>query len=62
MGLQLEQARQKLYQLLADLTRVNSQQEEADRRLAVLADVVERNHQEAVAITGQPVNQTAATA
>ncbi len=53
LGLQLEQARQKLYQLLAELTRMSSQQEEADRRLAVLADLTERNRQEAIAITGQ---------
>ena len=53
LGSQLEQARQKLYQLLADLTRMSSQQEEADRRIAVLADLTERNHHEAVAVTEQ---------
>ncbi len=53
LGRQLEQARQKLYHLLAELTRMSSQQEEADRRLAVLADLSERNRQEAVAVTGQ---------
>jgi chromosome segregation protein len=53
LGRQLEQARQKLYHLLAELTRMSSQQEEADRRLAVLADLNERNRQEAVAVTGQ---------
>ena len=45
---QLEQARQKLYQLLAELTRMSSQQEESDRRLNVLAELVERNRQEAI--------------
>lgn len=53
LGIQLEQARQKLYHLLAELTRMSSQQEEADRRLAVLADLSDRNRQEAVAVTGQ---------
>jgi len=53
LGLQLEQARQKLYQLLADLTRMTTQQEEAKRRLAVLDDLAERNRQEAVAVTAQ---------
>jgi len=53
LGSQLEQARQNLYQLLADLTRMSSQQEEADRRIAVLADLTERNHHEAVAVTEQ---------
>ena len=53
LGSQLEQARQKLYQLMADLTRMSSQQEEADRRIAVLADLTERNHHEAVAVTEQ---------
>ena len=53
LGIQLDQARQKLYHLLAELTRMSSQQEEADRRLAVLADVTERNRHEAVAVTGQ---------
>ena len=53
LGRQLEQARQKLYQLLADLTRMSSQQEEAGRRMAVLADLTERNHHEAVAVTEQ---------
>ena len=56
LGLQLEQARQKLYQLLADLTRMSSQQEEADRRLNVLAELVERNRQEAITVTGQLEN------
>ena len=50
---QLEQTRQKLYQLLAELTRMSSQQEEADRRLAVLADMTERNHHEVVSVTEQ---------
>lgn len=50
---QLDQARQKLYHLLAELTRMNSQQEEAGRRLAILTDVTERNRQEAVAVAGQ---------
>jgi len=50
---QLEQTRQKLYQLLADLTRMSSQQEEAGRRLAVLADLTERNHQEVISVTEQ---------
>ncbi len=53
LGRQLDQARQKLYLLLAELTRMSSQQEEADRRLAVLADVTERNRHEAVTVTGQ---------
>ena len=53
LGRQLEQVRQKLYHLLAELSRVSSQQEEADRRLAVLADLTERNRQEAVAVTAQ---------
>jgi chromosome segregation protein len=53
LGRQLEQARQRLYHLLAELTRMNSQQDEAKRRLAVLADLTERNRQEAVAVTGQ---------
>ncbi len=53
LGRQLEQARQRLYHLLAELTRMTSQQEEAKRRLAVLADLTERNHQEALAVTGQ---------
>jgi len=50
---ELEQARQTLYQLLADLTRMSSQQEEADRRLAVLADLSDRNRHDAVAATEQ---------
>ncbi len=53
LGRQLDQARQKLYLLLAELTRMSSQQEEADRRLAVLADVTERNRHEAITVTGQ---------
>jgi chromosome segregation protein len=53
LGRQLDQARQKLYHLLAELTRMSSQQEEADRRLAALADLTERNRYEAVAVTGQ---------
>ncbi len=53
LGRQLDQARQKLYHLLAELTRMSSQQEEADRRLAALADVTERNRHEAVSVTGQ---------
>jgi len=53
LGRQLDQARQKLYHLLAELTRMSSQQEEADRRLAILTDVTERNRHEAVAVTGQ---------
>ncbi len=53
LGRQLEQVRQKLYHLLAELSRVSSQQEEADRRLAVLADLTERNRQEAVVVTAQ---------
>ena len=53
LGNQLEQARQKFYHLLTELTRMSSQQEEADRRLAVLADLSERNRQEAVAVTAQ---------
>ncbi|MDH3454046.1 MAG: chromosome segregation protein SMC, partial [Desulfuromonadales bacterium] len=53
LGRQLEQARQKLYHLLAELTRMSSQQEEADRRLAVLAELTERNRHEAVAVSGQ---------
>ena len=53
LGLRLEQARQRLYHLLAELTRMSSQQEEAKRRLAVLADLTERNRQEAVAVTVQ---------
>ncbi len=53
LGRQLEQARQRLYHLLAELTRISSQQEEAKRRLAVLADLTERNRNEAVAVTGQ---------
>ena len=56
LGLQLEQARQKLYQLLAELTRMSSQQEEAERRLKVLAELVERNRQEAIAVTAQLEN------
>ena len=50
---ELDQARQALYQLLADLTRMSSQQEEADRRLAILADLSERNRHDAVAVTEQ---------
>lgn len=53
LGCQLEQARQTLYRLLSELTRASSQQEEADRRLIVLADLTERNRLEAVALTGQ---------
>jgi len=53
LGRELEQARQKLYQLLADLSRMSSQQEEADRRIAVLADLTERNRHEAVVVTEQ---------
>jgi chromosome segregation protein len=53
LGRQLEDARQKLYHLLADLTRMSSQHEEADRRIAVLVDVAERNKQEAVAVTAE---------
>ena len=53
LGRQLEQARQRLYHLLAELTRMSSQQEEAKRRLAVLADLTERNRNDAVAVTGQ---------
>jgi len=52
-GRELDQARQKLYHLLAELTRMNSQQEEAGRRLAVLDDLTERNRREAVSVTGQ---------
>ncbi|MGW8311860.1 MAG: chromosome segregation protein SMC [Desulfuromonadales bacterium] len=52
-GMLLDEARQKLYRLLADLTRMNSQHEEAGRRLAVLADLTERNRQEAVAVKMQ---------
>ncbi|MEJ2471670.1 MAG: chromosome segregation protein SMC [Desulfuromonadales bacterium] len=50
---QIETARQDLYALLADLTRMNSRQEEADRRLELLAERNERNRQEAVAVAGQ---------
>ena len=53
LGRQLEQIRQKLYHLLAELSRVSSRQEEADRRLAVLAELTERNRQEEVAVTAQ---------
>ncbi len=53
LGGQLEQARQKFYHLLTELTRMSSQQEEADRRLAILADLSERNSQEALAVTAQ---------
>ncbi len=53
LGRQLEQTRQRLYQLLAELTRMSSQQEEAKRRLEVLADLSERNRNEAVAVTAQ---------
>ncbi len=50
---QLEQVRQKLYQLLSELMRMSSQQEEADRRLVVLTDLTERNRQEAIVVQGQ---------
>jgi chromosome segregation protein len=53
LGRQLEQVRQKLYHLLAELSRISSQHEEANRRLAVLAELIERNRHEAVAVNGQ---------
>ncbi len=50
---QLEQARTDLYHLLSDLSRLNSQQEEAERRLKALAELTGRNHQEAVSVREQ---------
>ena len=53
LGRQLEDTRQKLYHVLAEMTRVSGQNEEAERRIAVLEDVVERNRQEVAAVTGE---------
>lgn len=50
---QLETARSELYRLLTDLSRMGSQQEEADRRLHALTGLKERNSQEAVAVRSQ---------
>ena len=48
-----DQARTRLYQLLTELSRLTAQQEEARRRLQVLADQTQRNGQEAVAVREQ---------
>ena len=50
---QLEDARQRLYGLLNQLSRLTAQQEEGARRLQVLADLAGRNRQEAVAVRDQ---------
>jgi chromosome segregation protein len=50
---QLEAARHRLYDLLTQLTRLTGQQEEAARRLQALADLTQRNRQDAVAVRDQ---------
>ncbi len=50
---QLEEARGRLYHLLTRLTRLTGQQEEATRRLQALADLTQRNRQDAVAVRDQ---------
>ncbi|MBW2452706.1 MAG: chromosome segregation protein SMC, partial [Deltaproteobacteria bacterium] len=50
---QVEQARNKLYHLLSDLSRMSSQQEEAERRLTTLSSLTERNRLEAVTVKDQ---------
>ncbi|MHB8709509.1 MAG: chromosome segregation protein SMC, partial [Desulfuromonadales bacterium] len=50
---QLEDARNRLYNLLTQLTRLTSQQEEAARRLQALSDLTQRNRQDAVAVRDQ---------
>lgn len=50
---QLEEARNRLYHLLTHLTRLTGQQEEATRRLQALADLTQRNRQDAVTVRDQ---------
>ncbi|NJC89128.1 MAG: chromosome segregation protein SMC [Desulfuromonas sp.] len=50
---QLEEARNRLYHLLTHLTRLTGQQEEAARRLQALADLTQRNRQDAVTVRDQ---------
>ncbi|MCM2265746.1 MAG: chromosome segregation protein SMC [Desulfuromonadales bacterium] len=50
---QLEEARNRLYHLLTHLTRLTSQQEESARRLQALADLTQRNRQDALAVRDQ---------
>ncbi|MDT8442427.1 MAG: chromosome segregation protein SMC [Desulfuromonadales bacterium] len=49
----LEQARTQLYHLLSDLSRLNSRQEEAERRVQSLAETTARNRQEALTVQAQ---------
>jgi len=53
LELQLEAARNRLYHLLTQLTRLSGQQDEAARRLQTLADLTQRNRQDAVAVREQ---------
>jgi len=50
---ELEAARNRLYVLLTDLSRMSGQHDEANRRLQSLAELSERNRQEAVAVRAQ---------
>lgn len=50
---ELDQARQKLYLALTELTRASTQQEEAERRIATLSELTQRNHQESLGIQNQ---------
>lgn len=49
----LEQERNRLYHLLSDLSRMNSRQEEASRRLLSLTEVRSRNQHEALSVKEQ---------
>jgi len=49
----LEEARSRLYHQLTELSKLNGQQEEADRRLQTLVGLKQRNSQEAVAVREQ---------
>lgn len=49
----LEEARSQLYHHLTELSKLNGQQEEADRRLQALVGLNDRNSQEAVAVREQ---------
>jgi chromosome segregation protein len=50
---QLEDARNRLYQLLTQLSRLSGQQEEAARRLQALAELTQRNRQDAITVRDQ---------
>jgi len=50
---QLDEARARLYQVLTHLTRLTGHQEEATRRLRALAELAQRNRQDAVSVRDQ---------